>query len=139
MTDHDRMRLQDLNLLLAALEDSGDRRAFRALLASQGRSASLPPVPDAERASLDPGQEAPCLAFRRRSGLCEDASAFLASMKRSGPRQAEIESVSFFGKHRAVVTCVVTIGSERTHNLRLFVRTEAAGDWKLLGWANEPL
>jgi hypothetical protein len=37
---------------------------------------------------------------------------------------------------RAVVACVVTQNGRDFHNLRLFVRR--GGEWKLLGWANQP-
>ena len=41
-----------------------------------------------------------------------------------------------------MVTCIVTVadGDERKrfHNVRLFVRS-GEGEWRLLGWANEPM
>jgi hypothetical protein len=59
--------------------------------------------------------------------------------KPSDRRHTEIVSIDVFG-NRAVVTCVVSQqsagGIRRYHNIRLFVRHD--GDWRLLGWANEP-
>jgi hypothetical protein len=51
-------------------------------------------------------------------------------------RQTQVESIALWG-NRAVVTCIVTIGNMRYHNVRLFIRQDQA--WKILGWANEPL
>jgi Domain of unknown function (DUF4440) len=74
------------------------------------------------------------LAFRRRDGTVVDREAFLAAA-RPGQRRLRIESVQVHGT-RAVVACTVTDGDVVTHNLRLFAMD--AGEWKLLGWANEP-
>jgi hypothetical protein len=82
---------------------------------------------------------APLLAFRRASGKCEGAKAFLGKLKSGGDRKiiGDIE-VQLLGRQRAVVTCVIETGSKQYHNVRLFVRAEPTGqDWKLLGWANE--
>ncbi len=66
--------------------------------------------------------------------------AFLQKVKKkedSDPsRETEIlEPIEVEGD-RAIVKCVVTVGPKKFHNLRLFVRR--GGQWKLLGWANEP-
>lgn len=87
------------------------------------------------------GVIAPELAFLRADKKTFDNRAtFLAKVKRSDGRKTEVESVETYGD-RAVVKCIVTVKSEsgdkRFHNLRLFVRND--GEWKLLGWANEPL
>ena len=84
---------------------------------------------------------APELAFRRADGTTIDnRAAFLAKVKLSDPRETTVESIELYGD-RAVVKCIVTLkstsGDKRFHNLRLFVRHD--GQWKLLGWANEPL
>jgi hypothetical protein len=84
---------------------------------------------------------APVLAFRRANGEYVDRSAFLEDVQSSGRRETEIESISVVGRDRALVSCVVSLEVEgqkkRFHNARLFVRAKD-GDWKLLGWANEP-
>ena len=87
------------------------------------------------------GVIAPKLAFRRADGTTIDnREKFLEKVKPSGPRETKIESIDLYGD-RAIVTCIVTLKSagedKRFHNLRLFVRHER--QWKLLGWANEPL
>ena len=84
---------------------------------------------------------APQLAFRRANGATFDnRDEFLKKVKPSEPhepeRVTEIVSIDLHG-NRAIVTCVVSMGDKRYHNLRLFVRHEA--QWKILGWANEPL
>jgi len=80
------------------------------------------------------GMVAPSLAFRRRDGAIVDRDAFLQT-PRPGNRQTRIESIHVYG-NRAVVTCVVTDSGVVTHNIRLFAKQE--GNWRLLGWANEP-
>jgi len=112
--------LIDINLKISKAEDNGDRAFFEDLLASS-------------------------LAFKRAdpAGTVVDRKTFLDALKQSGPRQSEIESISFLGKQRALVTCVVSMrgadGKEtRYHNLRLFIRSQDQ-KWKLLGWANEPM
>ena len=69
----------------------------------------------------------------------DNREEFLEKVKRSDPRETEVESIAFYG-NRAVVSCIVTLksasGDKRFHNLRLFVYHERK--WKLLGWANEP-
>jgi hypothetical protein len=87
------------------------------------------------------GVLAPQLAFLRADGKTFDnRDAFLDKVKQSDVRETEVESVEVYG-NRAVVTCIVTLkstdGDKRFHNLRLFVRHD--GEWKILGWANEPL
>ena len=67
---------------------------------------------------------------------------FLAQLKTGGPRKTLTRSILLLGQTRAFVTCEVTMpidGEEQTfENARLFVRTDT-GEWKLLGWANEPV
>ena len=84
---------------------------------------------------------APTLAFRRADkATFDNRDEFLKKVKKSDPRDTVIKSVDVNGD-RAVVACLVTVhspGGDKTyHNLRLFVRL--ADDWKLLGWANEPV
>jgi len=79
---------------------------------------------------------APRLAFQRADGTIDDQVAFLQKAKAGGTRKLiSIDSIALFGD-RAVVQCIVKVGDQEFHNLRLFVRRE--GQWKLLGWANEP-
>ncbi len=117
----DRAALIALNLEISKHENSGGREALATLMA-QGQAAEGP---------------GPILGFRRRTGECVDAKAFLAAVASGGNRQTSVGPVKFHGSDRAVVECVVTAGGVRTHNLRLFVRQPGSRDWKLLGWANE--
>ena len=78
---------------------------------------------------------APFLAFRRRDGTIVNRDAFLQNPK-PGNRETQIESIHLYG-NRAVVTCVVVESGVSTHNIRLFAKEE--GNWRLLGWANEPI
>lgn len=73
------------------------------------------------------------LAFRRRNGTIVCRHAFLKP--NPGERTMEVESVRVYG-NRAVVTCMVKNSDGKTHNIRLFV--EEGGEWRVLGWANEP-
>jgi hypothetical protein len=87
------------------------------------------------------GVIAPKLAFGRADRTTiDDREDFLKKVKPSDPRETEVVSIDLHGD-RAVVSCIVTLksasGGKKFHNLRLFVRHE--GQWKLLGWANEPL
>ena len=87
------------------------------------------------------GVIAPKLAFDRADRTTIDnREEFLTKVKPSDPRETEIESIDLHG-NRAVVRCIVTLklvgGDKKFHNIRLFVRHEE--QWKLLGWANEPL
>ncbi|MEQ1514776.1 MAG: nuclear transport factor 2 family protein [Lysobacteraceae bacterium] len=74
------------------------------------------------------------LVFLRRDGSLANRDAFLQT-PRPGHRELRVESIQIFGA-RAMVACTVTDSGVVTHNLRLFVREQ--GEWKLLGWANEP-
>lgn len=88
------------------------------------------------------GHLAPTLAFRRASGTLANRDELLASVKPSGPRTTEIQSVVLLGQTRALVTCIISmpVGGElkRYDNARLFIRSEV-GEWRLMGWANEAL
>ena len=53
-----------------------------------------------------------------------------------GRRASTIESVHVSG-NRAVVPCRIDDSGTATHNVRLFVRG-ADGEWRVLGWTNEP-
>lgn len=74
------------------------------------------------------------LAFQRRDSSIVNRSTFLNP--KPGDRSIQIESVQVYG-NRAVVTCVVTASGGVTHNIRLFVKE--GGEWRVLGWANEPV
>lgn len=84
---------------------------------------------------------APALAFRRANEVIDDRSAFLDKVKPGAPRTTVVDSIEIVGKYRAIVRVTVTLHSAepppRYSNLRLFVRD--GGEWKLLGWANEPI
>ena len=80
---------------------------------------------------------APVLAFRRANGSLADWNQFIHPTEtNASPRETEVISVSLYGE-RAVVECIVTMGENRYHNLRLFIRHDE--QWRLLGWANEPM
>jgi hypothetical protein len=117
----DRKTLEDLNVKIGEMEDQGDRDAWYWL----------------------DGILAPQLAFRRANGSFDNRCEFLKKVKPREPhepkRVTEIVSIDLHG-NRAIVTCIVTMGDKRYHNLRLFVRDEEHEEqWKLLGWANEQI
>jgi hypothetical protein len=121
--------LKERNRTINAGENAGNADILRPLLCT---------------GQVDSEPAAPLLAFRRASGKCEGAKAFLEKVKSDGDRKVvgdreigDIE-VRLLGRHRAVVTCVIETGGKQYHNVRLFVRADPKGqDWKLLGWANE--
>ena len=85
---------------------------------------------------------APTLAFRRADlKTFDDRSAFISKVAPSDRRDTVVQSVDVLGD-AAFVKCVVTVrsaaGDRSYRNVRLFVR-DTAREWKLLGWANEPL
>ena len=85
---------------------------------------------------------APALAFRRADlTTFDDRAAFIGKVAPGDPRDTDVETVDVIGD-AAFVRCVVTVhaksGAHRYRNLRLFVR-DTAREWKLLGWANEPI
>lgn len=114
MTDDERT-LNDINVAIGEAEERGDREALSKVLA-------------------------PRLAFQRAdaSQTVDDQVAFLQKVTAGNARVTKIiEPIEVHG-HRAIVKCVVTTADGRAfHNIRLFVRRD--GEWKLLGWANEPL
>lgn len=82
---------------------------------------------------------APELAFQRANEqkTVNDRTAFLEKVEPGGRRiLEEIVDIKLYG-NRATVECIISVDGKRFHNLRLFVRRD--GEWKLLGWANEPL
>lgn len=84
---------------------------------------------------------APKFAFSRADGKTIDGrDEFLKKIALGDPRETEVQSIELLG-NRAFVTCIVTVhsanGNKSFHNVRLFVRLE--GQWKVLGWANEPM
>lgn len=110
MTDDEALRT--INARLNDAENAGDRDVLAGLLA-------------------------PELAFLRADGkTVDDGGRFLQKVAQREPCQLTVEHVEVIGT-RAIVKCVVTCGTARFHNVRLFVRIE--GQWKLLGWANERL
>lgn len=83
---------------------------------------------------------APTLAFRRADlKTFDDRSAFIGKIAPTDPRDTVVESIDLIGD-AAFVKCVVTVraSAKSYRNLRLFVR-DTAREWKLLGWANEPI
>ena len=106
-------QLRDLNVAINRAENDGDRNALANVLA-------------------------PELAFMRADrNTVDDAGRFLQKVaKKPAPGDLALERVEVMG-NRAIVTCVVTQGGKRFHNIRLFVRMGT--DWKLLGWANEEM
>jgi len=123
MSDDDQTVLRQINLDIGRYEQEGDWKSLRGRLAIQ---------------ELRTGGEAPVLAFRRASGACVDARAFLDAVSKGAERTTEITSITPEGNHIAIVRCVVAMGGKKYNNLRVFVRDAASGaDWKLLAWANE--
>jgi Domain of unknown function (DUF4440) len=109
----DEQVLRDLNMEIANAESRGDREWLAKILA-------------------------PKLAFQRAdpAATVDDQDAFLRKVAKGPAKTTRIvEPIQIFGK-RAIVQCVVTVGGQDFHNIRLFVRRD--GEWKLLGWANEP-
>jgi len=81
---------------------------------------------------------APRLAFQRAdpAATVDDQVAFIQKMKTDRTRTVDkIDPIQLYG-NRAIVSCIISVDGKPYHNLRLFVRRD--GDWKLLGWANEP-
>jgi hypothetical protein len=95
---------------------------------------------DAAQAWLQ-GRLAHKLAFRRADlKTFDDRADFIRKIAPGDPRDTAVQSIDVIGSG-AFVNCIVTVktaaGPKQYRNLRLFVRD--AGDWKLLGWANEPI
>lgn len=109
--------LTQLNLQIGIAEAEGDKESLDQILA-------------------------PVLAFRRANGTCVDRATFLDGISASASRETAIESITLLGADRALVTCLVSMSindtPKRFHNVRLFVRSSDR-EWKLLGWANEPV
>jgi hypothetical protein len=110
-------RLRLINIEMAAAETRGDRAFFDGLLA-------------------------PAFGFLRAGGAFDDRQIFLAGLRPGDERTCVAESIAVLPipERRALVTCVVSVatkeGPKRFHNARLFI-LDAAGAWRLLGWANE--
>jgi hypothetical protein len=92
---------------------------------------------------------APHLAFQRANEdrTIDDLGLFLQKVKRadeSATRTIEVGYTEVY-EDRAVVTCIVTQGGDRFHNIRLFVKVKekleagVRANWKLLGWANKKI
>lgn len=111
--------LEQLNIQFGVMETAGDEEArdwFKSILA-------------------------PVFAFRRADKITfDDRAEFLRKLKPSAPRQTAIRTIDLHDD-RAVVSCIVTLDPETEpmhfHNIRLFVKD--AGQWRILGWANEPI
>jgi hypothetical protein len=111
--DDDVRALAELNARIGEAEDRGDRSWLASVLA-------------------------PKLAFQRadHARTVDGRAEFLAKVAAGGRRTTRAGPIRVYGD-RALVECVVSMGDDEFHNLRLFVRRD--GDWKLLGWANEKL
>lgn len=113
MTD-DQRELEAINLAIGDAENRGDAEALAAMLA-------------------------PRLAFQRADAArtVDDQVAFLQKVAAGGTRVTRLlEPIELHG-NRAIVKCMVTTADGKEfHNIRLFVRRD--GQWRLLGWANEP-
>jgi hypothetical protein len=108
----DKLALREINEKIGAAESKGDREWFISILA-------------------------PRLAFQRADKMLtvDDQNSFLWKVKEAPSRTTDIiEPIQLFG-NRAVVQCIVKMGGQEFHNLRLFVKRN--DEWKLLGWANE--
>ena len=113
----DRDALEALNVEIGDAESRGDKGFFEDLLT-------------------------PSFAFRRANGNIVDRQQYMDAVAASGARTTSIRSITFLGRARAAVSCVVTMevqGSRKDFdNLRMFIRMDG-GPWKLLAWANEPI
>ena len=107
--------LERLNVEIGSLETQGDRDRLATVIA-------------------------PELAFLRANAerTIDGAKRYLDKVASSDDRDTVVESIDIVGS-RAIVKCVVTLkpSNKSYHNLRLFVKLEQ--QWRLLGWANEPL
>jgi hypothetical protein len=111
--------LEWINLIISCKEDEGARDWFEDRIAPQ-------------------------FAIMRKDGKTfHDRATFLDKVTKRKPEEAErvttdVKVISIpHNKVRAIVTCIVTRGDEKFHNLRMFVKID--NTWKILGWANEPL
>lgn len=114
--ESDEETLRALNIEIANAEDLGKRKWLAKILA-------------------------PKMAFRRANAdrTFDSRNTFLKKVapleEGKSPKTTKIlEPIEIYGD-RAIVQCVVTVGQDQYHNIRLFVRVD--GSWKLLGWANE--
>lgn len=112
-TDHE--SLEATNVEIGNAETRGDKSYFEDLLASS-------------------------FAFRRVTGVVVDRKQYIDAVAPSAPRTTNVRSITFAGKARAIVSCVVTMevqGAKKDFdNLRVFIRSDE-GRWRLLAWANE--
>lgn len=120
---NDKQALKDLNLKIADKENEGDLEWLTDIIASE-------------------------FASRRANTALAGGAEFLKGVKNpkrtnrvTDPKSINIE----VNGNRAVVSCIVSMGDQKYHNLRLFVRVEGeksgqkVWEWKLLGWANDEL
>lgn len=116
--DDDLEQLRTLNVEVGEAESEGDAGYFEELLA-------------------------PVFAMRRADGTMADRDSFIEAVRRSPPRDTEIETITLLPLDRAIVACIVTVhlpeGPQRFHNARLFMRASSDCPWRLLAWANERL
>jgi hypothetical protein len=125
MSNEDKDVLKQINLNIGEYEQQGNWKALRDYLAIQ---------------ELRTGGEAPVLAFRRASGACVDARAYLDAVSKGPERTTKItdDDIMPEGDHIAIARCIVEMGGKKYDNLRVFVRDDASSkDWRLLAWANE--
>ena len=80
----DEQDVEKLNIEIAAVEDSGDRKSLERVLASE-------------------------LAFRRANGITVGRNQFMKDVKARPKSQTRIESVTLHGRDRAIVTAIVTL------------------------------
>ena len=117
MTEDERY-LYQLNIEIGHKESEGDQAYFESLL-------------DKAFAMLRASEDA----------AVEDRTEFIAKVKKSRSRFTQVESITFYGRRRALVVCRVALDSPREgpqyHNVRLFTRSAPEAHWKLLAWANE--
>lgn len=117
LSQEDIHALEELNDKIGTKEDEGDRAWFIDLTA-------------------------PEFAFMRADGKTfDDRVTFLlkVSPKKDAADPRRTTDIKIIptphNKNRVIVSCIVSIGKKRFHNLRLFVKLD--DKWKLLGWANE--
>ncbi|MEL4357666.1 MULTISPECIES: nuclear transport factor 2 family protein [unclassified Luteococcus] len=90
----------------------------------------------------------PQFVMQRPTGRLDDRAALIAGLSTGASRVTSDVQVTLHPDNRAVVTCLVTkwdgaaehppADAASFHNLRIFIRTDAAAPWQLLAWLNEP-
>lgn len=117
--DPDKARLTEINAQIPVAENQGDRLFFDDLLADS-------------------------FAMRRAGGLLVDRATFIAGLTTGGDRSTDRSQIEVdLSGNTAVVSSVARMtvqGAQRSfNNLRVFIRAEQGGEWRLVAWVNEEI